>query len=220
MDMETLLLIICVCCSVYCLISATYIIIKNRIAKKINKNQNESNRITTPKINENLTEYFNCVGETVVNPDGTDRQKLIKKITNNYKKTELETHELFGGYSNKELLESYNECVSEFENINFTGTFEKSEFNGKPAYIILLDDIDDKQYAIANMAKKDIEKFENIINNHQIISTSISVTGGKIKKVGFSDDYEETPIIETDELYYGVIFKIVYTELPKEGSIQ
>lgn len=134
------------------------------------------------KINFIKTEkvYFKCKGELADNPDGKNRQDIINRILNNYKR-DMDKSELYGGYTNKEILEMYNGCISEFEDESFDGDYEITTYKNKKSIIILLEDVDKKKYQVANIAKEDVEKFITIINSYEIWDFSIVVTGGNIK---------------------------------------
>lgn len=152
------------------------------------------------------TSYFECKATTMENPDGSDRQEIIKRITNNYKKTELDRTDLFGGMTNKELINSYEGMVNEFDGISFDGTYQEYSYKNKPAFLILMEDIDEKSYPVANISKDDIAEFKNIIDNYDVINTEIYIKGGTYKKVSYDNE------IYTTNLTYGITFKINYKE--------
>ena len=165
---------------------------------KPQEEQNASRKITPPKTKRM---YFECKGETADNPNGKNRQDLIKKILKNYKK-EMDKSDLYGGYTNKEILDMY-ESVSEFEGETFDGNYEITTYKNSPSIIINMNDVDDTSYPVANIAKEDIDKFLNLINNYKILHFEIEVNGGKIK-------YPTNGSVETKELNYGIEVIITY----------
>lgn len=155
------------------------------------------------------TKYFSCVGETANNPNGDNRQDVIKKILKNYKKNNIDKNELFGGYTNKEIKEEYGlDNINEFYDISFPGNYKNSTYKGEPCYIILMEDIDGKEYEVANIAKNDIDKFKSLIENHKLIGITINIIGGKIKFLDY-DNYDNE-FINTKELNYGIELIITY----------
>lgn len=141
------------------------------------------------------------------NDDGKNRQDIIKRITRNYKKEILSSEDLFNGYSTAEIKEMYG-SVSEFEDVEFDGTYKEVEYKGKPSYIVLMKDTDDNYYEVANIAKNDISKFEDIINNNEILNIVIYVTGGKTKEGTYNDYGKE--VVETTMLNYGIDLRISF----------
>jgi hypothetical protein len=169
-----------------------------------NNSNNSDENDNKPKIKRML---FECVGEMADNDNGKNRQDIIKRITKNYKKEILSSADLFNGYSTAEIKEMYG-SVSEFEDVEFDGIYKKVEYKGKPAYIILMKDTDDNYYEVANIAKDDISKFEDIVNNNEVLNTVIYVTGGKTKEGTYNDYGKE--IVETTELNYGIDLRISF----------
>ena len=71
---------------------------------------------------------FRVKGVTFENEEDKDIQKGIKKILNEYKKNDF-FGELYGGYTNKEIIE-YDLNVSEYENVKLPAKLVGDEYNG------------------------------------------------------------------------------------------
>ncbi len=158
-------------------------------------------------------ETFHCVGESFDNEDGINRQKRIKQITQHYKRDDFITKEfLYGGLSNKEIIEFYT-SISEFDDIPFLGNIKEYNYQGERAFAIYLQDTDKKEYKVANIARKDIDRYINIIENKKVIRTGFLVDGGKTKYVGLNENGKD--VVKTKNLDYGIRVIITYENLEK-----
>ena len=151
---------------------------------------------------------FYVVGESFDNEDGVNRQKRIKQVIQNYKKSILIKEDLYCGFSDKDILESNLE-VEELSNIAFNGEIKEYNYNGERAFAIYIEDTDKKQYQVGNIARKDLKDFISIIENHEISHASLYIHGGKIKKVEYNYEKNKDDVI-IKNLDYGIEIKIYY----------
>ena len=172
-------------------------------------NDNIKNDSTDLKKQNNIMKIsFKIVGEFFDNEDGVNRQKRIKQVIQHYRKNRVLNEELYGGYSNKEIIEYYI-SVSEFEDIAFEGELKEYDYKGERAFAIYIKDTDNEIYQVGNIGRKDLDNFIDIIENHEILDTKLYLTGGKIKEVEY-DSEKDKEIVIIKNLDYGVEITITY----------
>ncbi len=178
--------------------------------KKENENEITQNIETINKNDEEIKNkaiIFDCVGESFDNDDGVNRQTRIKQILKNYKESDDYIKEkAFKGYTNEEILK-YDANISEFEDIAFKGNFKEFNYKGERAFAIYMNDFKNNEYQIGNIARKDIPKFLEIIENHKIINLKLYVIGGTYK---YSNTNGGKQSVATKTFDYGIKMKIIY----------
>ncbi len=152
---------------------------------------------------------FNVAGVTFDNPDGKNRQTVIRKILNSYKKAGY--YSAYGGYSAKEIKEMYL-TVFEYEDfiledIHILETSYKDEL----AYEVHLMDINENYHLIGYVPKENISELKNYLDNYSIEKITATFVGGKYKEVDYSDDdLDKEIIVIKDELDLGVVINIAF----------
>lgn len=148
-----------------------------------------------------------------------DQQKDIQSTLQRYAKKYCYENDIdmFGGYSNKEILEdpSLIDGVNEFYDLVFDN--EQIIFIPEPdnpydnnAIKIYLD-FDFDQLHIGYVPKKYTKTLMNIINTKKVVSFEGKILGGNIKEM-VMDDYTDKWKIEKTQLSLGLEINIIYTE--------
>ena len=128
--------------------------------------------------------------------------------------------ELYGGFSNKEIIEDDLE-VSEFEDIFFTKQevsfvpepTNKYDSNAIKLYI----NFDEAPIHIGYVPKKDNIKVKSILENEDIRRFEVRFVGGKIKSVDY--DYEkDKDVIVIDEVTLGIEVEIYFIKKEKKDN--
>jgi hypothetical protein len=169
--------------------------------------QNSTTKIEPPKLD--IFE-FNVAGVTAKNEQKQDIQKLLRQQGKLY--AEENDIDLYGGYTNKEIIEDGLE-VAEFEDL----IFYKHEISFVPEPANEYDQNAIKVYIkygefpvhIGYVSKKENVEFKNILDNEDVRRIEARYVGGKIKSTDYDVD-KGKDIVVTEELTLGVEFKVYY----------
>ena len=153
---------------------------------------------------------FNVAGVTAKNEQKQDIQKLLRQQGKLY--AEENDIDLYGGYTNKEIIEDGLE-VAEFEDL----IFYKHEISFVPEPANEYDQNAIKVYIkygefpvhIGYVSKKENVEFKNILDNEDVRRIEARYVGGKIKSTDYDVD-KGKDIVVTEELTLGVEFKVYY----------
>lgn len=148
---------------------------------------------------------FRVKGVTFENEEDKDIQKGIKKILNEYKKNDF-FGELYGGYTNKEIIE-YDLNVSEYENVKLPAKLVGDEYNGEDCLKIYLKTYYDDYFHVGYAPKEDLDEISEWLTREDLkCEGNIEVIGGKYKhcEVIENDEYEEVEKVVIEELNYGL----------------
>lgn len=180
-----------------------------------NTNANTNTSVdTNAKPKTNLFS-FRTAGISLENDKGKDIQSTLQRYARKYcKENDID---LFGGYTNKEILEDYflSEGVSEFCDLSFDNKQvifvpEPDNPYDKNAIKIYLD-FDFDQLHIGYVPKKYTKKLMNIINTKEVVSFDGKIIGGNIKEM-VMDDYTDKWKVEKKQLTLGFEIDIIYKE--------
>lgn len=139
--------------------------------------------------------FCKVVGVTFDNEDGTNRQDLLQAIRKELV-SEADPEDLYGGYSNKEIIEDGLDYVPETLDMDFPVTLQQYDFNGEPAVAVIYNN-----NVIGNLPKEYVPYFiENSQNN--IYKAKCELTGCKCKVLRYDEDTDKERV-KRDELTYG-----------------
>ena len=151
---------------------------------------------------------FNVAGVTFKNPDGKNRQSIIKKILNEYKKEDY--YSTYGGYSNKEIKEM-NLTVFEYEDFILDDVkIIESCYKNEVAYEIHLMDINDTYHLIGFAPKNIISELKYYLSNYSIEKISATFVGGKYKELDYDNNSDKEIVVIKNELDLGVVINIAF----------
>lgn len=147
---------------------------------------------------------FNVKGVTFKNENNKDIQKEIKRVLKEYKDNDY-FGELYGGYTNKEIMEM-NLNVSEYEGYTFPAKLVGDEYNGEECLKIYMKTYNDEYVHIGYAPKKEIEDIATWLTKENIkVDGELCVVGGKYKHLEiYEEDYEEKERVAIRELTYGI----------------
>jgi len=154
---------------------------------------------------------FNVAGVTAENDKGKDIQRLLKR----YGKLHCEENgiELFGGYTNRELIED-GISISEFDGLDFVNS--EVSFVPEPtneydpnAIKVFIDFGNEEIHHVGYVPKKHTSKLNDILNSQETINIVASYVGGKIKEIDY-DFEKDKDVVITKELTLGVEIVIKY----------
>lgn len=147
---------------------------------------------------------FKARGVTFQNEDNKDIQKEIKRILNEYKKNEY-FDKLYGGYTNKEIIEM-DLNVPEYDGYSFPAKLVGDEYNGEDCLKIYFKTYDDKYVHVGYAPKEKVNDIVEWISKKDLqIDGKLNIVGGKYKYAEvYEEDYEEKERVAKQELTYGI----------------
>ena len=165
---------------------------------------------------------FNVKGVTFKNENNKDIQKEIKRVLKEYKDNDY-FGELYGGYTNKEIMEM-DLNVSEYEGYTFPAKLVGDEHNGEECLKIYIKTYNDEYVHIGYAPKKEIEDIATWLTKENIkVDGELCVVGGKYKHLEiYEEDYEEKERVAIHELTYGiqVNLKFYNNEINKKENVE
>ncbi len=164
---------------------------------------------------------FKVKGVTFKNEDGKDIQKGIKSILNEYKKNKY-FDSLYGGYTNKEIIE-YDLNISEYENVKLPARLVGDEFKGEECLKIYLKTYNDDYFHVGYAPKENLEEIAEWLNRKDLkCDGSIEIIGGKYKhsEIEENEDYEEIEKVVIEELTYGLEVTLSFYNDEVDPNIQ
>lgn len=154
---------------------------------------------------------FKVKGVTYDNEENKDIQKEIKRILKEYKKNEY-FDELYGGYTNKEIIEM-DLNVSEYEGYKFPAKLVGDEYNGEECIKVYIKAHDDSYVHIGYVPKDELEEIAEWITRSDLrCDGNISIIGGRYKhcEIEENDEYEEVEKVVVEELTYGIEVNLLF----------
>lgn len=154
---------------------------------------------------------FNVAGVTKHNDKNKDIQKLLRRYGKLYCEENL--IELYGGYTNKEILEYVFE-VSEFVDLEFKDTEisfvpEPTNAYDPNAIKVFIDYGNEEKHHIGYVPKKHTSELKEILDSKSVLALTACYVGGKFKESDY-DLEKDKDIVVTNELTLGVEVKIMY----------
>lgn len=167
---------------------------------------------------------FKVAGITLLNKDGKDPQKEIKRILQEYKRTGfIDEEDLFEGYSNREIKEEGIE-VSEYKGVYLPVKIISSKFENEDCFEVYLIEDNKQETHIGYMPKNLVNEAIKWFSKEGIkTKIKLQITGGKVKFVdeveNQNGDYIEKVV--TDERNYGgVVYLNFYDDKQIENANQ
>ena len=166
--------------------------------------------IPTPTID--YTRFtFNVAGVTKQNDKNKDIQKILRRSGKLYCEENL--IELYGGYTNKDILEYVHE-VSEFEDLQFND--DEISFVPEPtneydpnAIKVFIHYGNEEIHHIGYVPKKYTSELKDILDSKSALTITACYVGGKIKESDY-DLEKDKDVVVTNELTLGVAVEIKY----------
>lgn len=154
---------------------------------------------------------FNVAGVTKQNDKNKDIQKLLRRFGKLYCEENL--IELYGGYTNKDILEYVFE-VSEFVDLEFKDTEisfvpEPTNAYDPNAIKVFIDYGNEEKHHIGYVPKKHTSELKEILDSKSVLALTACYVGGKFKESDY-DLEKDKDIVVTNELTLGVEVKIMY----------